>query len=177
MLDHVLVPLDGSELSASAIPHAQRLLGPSGKMTLLTAFDVQDFPVYTYYPTPLLVETADFERATKELLPKAREHLEKIAEPLRSVGLDVRVIAELGEPAALIVDTAVKLNVDAIVMSTHGRSGFSRWLFGSVTNKVLSATHCPVYVVPGREPVKVEKAEVGEEVPEQVTPLTTLRDR
>ena len=62
------------------------------------------------------------------------------------VGVEVHV----GEPANVIVETAERLKVDAIVMSTHGRSGLSRWLFGSVTNKVLSANVCPVYVIPSK---------------------------
>ena len=59
-------------------------------------------------------------------------------------------MVEAGDPATVIVETAQKLHVDAIVMSTHGRSGLSRWLFGSVTQKVLAASCCPVFVIPAK---------------------------
>lgn len=154
MLGHVLVPLDGSQLAEMALEQAKKLLGPDGRLTLLSVFDLPEYPIYGYYPTPLIVEETDYQTATRDLLPKAKEYLEKIAAPLREENLWVDVVAEIGEPAAVIVETAQRLRVDAICMSTHGRSGFSRWLFGSVTNKVLTATPCPVLVVPGRKPVK-----------------------
>ena len=64
-------------------------------------------------------------------------------------------MVQFGDPASVIVDTAGQLHVDAIVMSTHGRSGISRWIFGSVTNKVLGMAECPVLVVPSENRIRV----------------------
>lgn len=168
MLEHVLVPLDGSQLAEMALDHAKKLLGTNGKLTLLTVFDLPEYPIYGYYPTPLIVEETDYQTATRDMLPKAKEYLEKMAAPLRDLNFRVDVVAEIGEPATIIVETAQKQHVDAICMSTHGRSGFSRWLFGSVTNKVLTATPCPVYVVPGRKSVKTEEPAQAEVTPVRV---------
>jgi nucleotide-binding universal stress UspA family protein len=59
-----------------------------------------------------------------------------------------RGIAQFGEPASVIVDIAGRLRVDTIIMTTHGRSDVSRWLFESVTSKVLAIVTCPVLVIP-----------------------------
>jgi len=84
----------------------------------------------------------------ERMLPQAQKYLSDIAETLRSDGYSVEIIALTGDPANIIVEEADKSDVDAIVMSTHGRSGLSRWLLGSVTHKVLNATHRPMFIVP-----------------------------
>ena len=153
MLKHVLVPLDGSKLAEDAIKHALDLLGPGGKITLISAVDVPEVPIYGYYP-PTTVP--DYESAKDDLLPQAKTYLQGIAGGLADKGVTIAIEAEVGEPAHVITEFAQKLHVDAIVMSTHGRSGLSRWLFGSITNKVLSAKPCPVYVVPSHQPEQAQ---------------------
>lgn len=148
MLNHVLVPLDGSKLAEEALPHALNILAPGGKITLLSAVDVPEVPMYGYYP-PTTVP--DYEAANQELLPQARTYLENIARQLGQDNIQIALEAQIGDPAEVITEAAGKYHVDAIVMSTHGRSGLGRWLFGSVTQKVLSAKPCPVYVIPSRD--------------------------
>jgi nucleotide-binding universal stress UspA family protein len=155
MLNHVLVPLDGSKLAEEALPHALNILAPRGKITLLSAVDVPEVPMYGYYP-PTTVP--DYEAAKEELLPQAKTYLENIAKHLGKDDIQIVLEAQIGEPAHVITEVAEKLHVDAIVMSTHGRSGLGRWLFGSVTQKVLSAKPCPVYVVPSGKDGKQQSA-------------------
>lgn len=148
MLKNVLVPLDGSKLAEAALEHALSVVEPNGKITLVSAIEVPDVPIYGYYPP---ASVPDYEEAKDNLLPYARHYLQGIADRLVEQGFAVRIEAEIGDPAQVITEIAQKHQVDAIVMSTHGRSGLSRWLFGSVTNKVLSAKPCPVYVIPSTE--------------------------
>lgn len=148
MLKHVLVPLDGSKLAEAALEHALNIIEPKAQITLVSAIEAPELPVYGYYP----VTTApDYQEVKDKLLPYARHYLDGIAEDLRQKDFSVRTAAEMGDPAQVITEYAEKYQADAIVMSTHGRSGLSRWLFGSVTNKVLSAKPCPVYVIPSKE--------------------------
>jgi nucleotide-binding universal stress UspA family protein len=63
-------------------------------------------------------------------------------------GLTIRKIVEMGEPSAAIADRAESEGVDLIVISTHGRGGLSRFLIGSVTDKLVRRSPCPVLVVP-----------------------------
>jgi nucleotide-binding universal stress UspA family protein len=153
MLKHVLVPLDGSKLAEAALEHALDIVEPNGRITLVSAIEVPDVPVYGYYPP---ASVPDYEEAKDNLLPYARHYLEGIADHLIEHHFTVKIEAEIGDPAQIITEIAQKNQVDAIVMSTHGRSGLSRWLFGSVTNKVLSAKPCPVYVIPSKEPLSGE---------------------
>jgi nucleotide-binding universal stress UspA family protein len=147
MLQHILVPLDGSKLAEDALQHARRIANRQGKITLLTAVDVPEMPMYGLYP-PAAVP--DYQAAIQDALPKARAYLGQIAQELTDAGFTVSVDAQVGDAAEVIARTAQELGVDAIVMSTHGRSGLSRWLFGSVTSKVLSAKVCPVFVIPSK---------------------------
>jgi nucleotide-binding universal stress UspA family protein len=73
---------------------------------------------------------------------------EKVADA--GVGLKVRQMVDAGQPFGAIVDCAEKEGVDLIVMSSHGRSGLSRMLIGSVTDKILRGGSCPVLVVPAK---------------------------
>jgi nucleotide-binding universal stress UspA family protein len=155
MLNHVLVPLDGSTLAAEAITHARNLLPPGGKLTLVAAVEVPEMPIYGYYPA---VSVPDYEHTIADLVPAAKHYLEGVAEDLSRDGYSVRVEAQIGEPAETIIELARKHHVEAIVISTHGRSGISRWLFGSVTQKVLEAKVCPVYVVPSKEKADTPKS-------------------
>ena len=151
MLKHVLVPLDGSQLAEEALNYARQIVDPKGTITLLTIVDVPDLPVYYYYPTPIATRDMDRSAVTNELVPQARDYLEKVVEGLKQEGLKVVTEVQVGEAAEFITTRAEELGVDAIVICTHGRSGIERWLFGSVTNKVLSSATCPVFVIPGRK--------------------------
>jgi nucleotide-binding universal stress UspA family protein len=164
MLKHVLVPLDGSRLAETALEHAERLVGAGDKITLLTVVQAPEIPIYDFYPMPSTL-THDYETSLKDAIPFAQEYLDRTALQIRDLlGINTDALVEIGQPEKLIVDVAEKLAVDAIVMSTHGRSGLNRWLFGSVTQKVLAAASRPVFVIPNRQnvehhaPSQVEKA-------------------
>jgi len=153
MLNHVLVPLDESELSESALDYVPRLVGNEGQVTLLTVIVPPDLSLSTLYavpsqPNPPLQQTE--EGLARQLRVQAEDYLRKKVERLGKLGLQVEALVYVGQPADTIVEYAADLNVDAIIMATHGRSGISRWLLGSVTQKVLSAAPCPVFVIPSR---------------------------
>jgi nucleotide-binding universal stress UspA family protein len=157
MLEHVLVPLDGSQLAEQALEHARQIVNHGGRITLLTAVDVPEIPMYGLYP-PASIQ--DYQAAVQDALPQARAYLEQIAQSLMAAGYEVSTEAQIGDAAEVIARTAQELDVDAIIMSTHGRSGLSRWLFGSVTNKVLSAKVCPVFVIPSKHEQEADESAI-----------------
>jgi nucleotide-binding universal stress UspA family protein len=106
------------------------------------------------------------ENAFAHLLSRARAYLEQIAAPLRAEGFQVETLAQFGDAAKTIINIALIHNVDAISMATHGRSGFSRWLFGSVTGNVLSAAACPVFVTPP-DPILLKADEAAADLDER----------
>lgn len=150
MLGHVLVPIDGSELSERALDYAKELVGPEGRLTLLTVVDFPDLSTYSIYPAPLTFQHAQYEEVVNNAEKTAVDYVRGAAERLRTGDQMVHTVVAVGSAAHSIIEQARLLEVDAIVMATHGRSGVNQWIFGSVTQKVLSAMPCPVFVVPGR---------------------------
>lgn len=151
MLKHILVPLDQSDLSERALEYAQKLIDASGQITLLMVVDIMGVPypqATSPYSLPVTYEKEDYARMQREMVEHATAYLERKAQQLKHESFNVATRTITGHPADGILEVADELNVDVIVMSTHGRSGISRWVFGSITQKVLSAGMFPVLVVP-----------------------------
>lgn len=163
MFKHVLVPLDGSQLAESALEYAVSLVEPNGKLTLLTVVDTPAISWYGYYYTPYVTEElTELQKTTQNIIAQGKRYLEETADRLlQQHQLFIGLEAHNGDPATVIGEIAEALKVDAIVMSTHGRSGINRWIFGSVTQRVLSISKCPVLVIPNRE-VRVDESEPAE---------------
>lgn len=141
MYTKILVPLDGSALAERAVPHAVELARSSGaEITLLEIIrgPIADAPE---------AGQAEEDRAIREAAGAAQVYLDTVAIPLRGKGLKVRVVIRDGDPASGILEFAHKEDVDVIVMSTHGRSGLSRVIMGSVAEKVVLTTKRPVMLV------------------------------
>lgn len=156
MLSHVLIPLDGSLLAEEAIDPAKQLLKPKGKITLV---NVVETPMHWEYGVAPFMMLEEAQSKTDQLVARAKAYLQDVASNLRLENFSVETIIENGDAATVIVDTAVAQKVDAIAMSTHGRSGISRWLFGSITSKVLSVAPCPVFVIPSKQHAKATEME------------------
>lgn len=161
MLNTVLVPLDGSPLAEEALPYARSIVRPGGKIILITAVDLPTSLMYDVYPMiGVRVEnpegTNPYFYGAEKLITQAKAYSKRFVEEMTAAGFEVELVVEVSEPAALVIKAAQEEKVDAIVMSTHGRSGFTRWLFGSVTQKVLSAASCPVFVIPNKHRQQAE---------------------
>lgn len=165
MLSKILVTLDGSKLAELALPYAEKVVSPTGELVLLSVVDVPDFPIYAAYPMAVPSPKTDYTTIVNDMIDVAKDYLDEVANRLRLSGLRVKTVVKIGEPASGIIEEAKELNVDAVVMSTHGRSGLSRWLFGSITQKVLNVMPCPVIVVPGKTEAIVNSDAEESEVP------------
>ena len=151
MLHNLLIPLDESDLAELAVPYAKEIVSTHGTLTLLAVVDVPAYPYMlapSAYPMTVESDRAEYDHMVENMTSRARDYLRNVADRLSGEGYHVNIRVNSGDPANSIIETAKELNSDAIVMSTHGRSGLSRWVFGSVTQKVLAATPCPVLVVP-----------------------------
>ena len=141
---HILVPLDGSNPSWEALDHAAA--GADGdRITVLHVVDPAE-GIYagtegSYY------DAEGFERARErgeELGERARDRL---AEDGALDRLELETAVETGKAARTIVSYADEHEVDRIVIGSHGRSGVSRILLGSVAETVVRRAPCPVTVV------------------------------
>jgi nucleotide-binding universal stress UspA family protein len=139
----ILLPLDGSSLAEEALPHAvAQAENFRAELILLKVLE----PLAKQYNISL--EAAGrVEKATREL---AREYLERVATDVRERGVSVRVITIEGNPHEGIVSCAEAEQVDLIVISTRGQSGLSRWLMGSVADRVVRGASVPVLLVSAR---------------------------
>lgn len=147
MYKHILVPVDGSDLSNKAVDHASRLAMAAGsKLTL----------VYVLQHAHLTGAGGEHNALIREYLKGRDEDLKKEAEALleksvtraKSTGMDCsgEVVFE-ANPYVGIIDTAEKLRCDLIVMASHGHRGLNAVLLGSETTKVLTHSKVPVLVV------------------------------
>jgi|AntRauTorcE11897_2_1112592.scaffolds.fasta_scaffold00808_12 nucleotide-binding universal stress UspA family protein len=141
----ILVPLDFSDAGKYALQAAQKIA---------TLFDGSITPFHSYVPISDLYGPDMFGLETTPTTPLAnpeevenmhREHLQEFVEDKISGKLLGEPVLSIGNPAQAISETAK--DFDIIVMSTHGRSGFSRFFLGSVSDKVLRMAHIPVLVV------------------------------
>jgi nucleotide-binding universal stress UspA family protein len=148
MFNHVLVPLDGSELSEKALAVARQVLAPEGTLTLLSVIDLPSVN-RVQFDIPIKANLEDREDEVSTARKNVYAYLRRVITILHlppTIHTHLKVC--VGDPNSLIVAMARTLQADAIVMSTHGRSGISRWVFGSVTQHVLGSALCPVVVVP-----------------------------
>lgn len=139
MFKKILVPLDGSSFSEEALPHA-RELAMCGEAEIILARVDEPFE-----PPPGVFVAAT---AVPEVVRlTAGEYLEQIASRLQLAGLKVNSVVLEGKVAEALLKFAKDEGVDLIVMSTHGRTGLSRLLMGSVAEQVVHGARCPVLLV------------------------------
>jgi nucleotide-binding universal stress UspA family protein len=93
------------------------------------------------------MSSALYEEEEKHRRASAMAYLESVAKDVREKGLSASSAVGSGAPADQIIDYAEANAIDLIAMSTHGRSGITRWVFGSVTDKVLHAGNTVVLTV------------------------------
>ena len=134
--ENILVPLDGSECAEQVLPDLERLAKDlNAKICLLRVAVVHTFP------------GVDPTEAQIAVVREAEDYLRKVEGQLKAKGLKVDSHVRYGDEAGEILDHAAQKEIDFIAMSTHGRSGVSRWLIGSVAEKVLRHSPKPVFLV------------------------------
>ncbi len=179
-IKQILVPLDGSDAAKQALPHAVSIARRvDAAIILLRVVPVQS---YVSLSDPNMVldsgtgATAYDYEMVRELQEKGREtavaYLNEKQALLQQDGIACETIIGEGDEAGTIVDTAVEQKADMIVMTTHGRSGFSRWMMGSVAERVLREAKCPIMVVRHSEHAQHVLIPLdGSELSEQALPI------
>lgn len=141
---NILVPVDGSDISLSAVKNAAQIAQAfGGQLTLISLvtedpFSEADF----YYPSPIMKEYfvqayANAEKALKQAQAIASEN---------GITANTQIVkGNVSEEG--IIETAEKLKIDLIVMGSHGRKGFQKFLLGSFAQDVLKGTKLPVLII------------------------------
>lgn len=136
----LLVPVDGGDASLQVVPHAAAFAKLFGSE--LDVLCVEDLPL-----PPLGVQLPSMSRVRPGPAPEASSAVVKAVGRFREYGVEARPLLALGDPAAVILETAEANGADFIAMATHGRTGVARWALGSVTERVLRHTTLPMLVV------------------------------
>jgi nucleotide-binding universal stress UspA family protein len=141
MYKKILVPLDGSELAKKALDEAEKLAKTFDSEIILIQV-VHFLPIYgsPELVTPLIVDEKQKESAEK--------YLTNLTEELKKRGLKATCVVRTGQQVAVeIIDFAKESGIELIVMCTHGRSGITRWVLGSVAHKVLTRAETPILLI------------------------------
>jgi len=145
MYKKILVPLDGSHLAKKALDQAEKLAKTFAAEIVL----FQVVPFMPIYGSPELVTPLIIDEKQKEA---AERYLANLAEEMKKEGYKVTTVVRTGQQVAVeIIDFAKESGVDLIVMCTHGRSGITRWVLGSVTLKVLTRAETPILLLRSKE--------------------------
>lgn len=141
MYKRAIVPLDGSMVAEGIIPFILEIAGPLDMEVVLLRVVVPIPP--SVIEGSRHVEVEDVEKRRQE----AEEYLRPIVSDLRTKGVRVTTQVRRGEPTAEILAGAKEAGADLIAMTTHGRSGLGRLLFGSVAEAVLRHSEIPVFLM------------------------------
>ena len=152
MFKRILVPLDGAARAERAIPVAARLAKASNGSVILLQVVVPPIDYSGYLAQgPLLSESM-----IEAYLDEAKSYLVTLAESNDLAGINTKVEVMFGTPAQDIFTVTHSRRVDLIVMSSHGRTGFTRWALGSVAHKVVHHSPVPVLVLRDDAPLPTE---------------------
>ena len=152
MYTNIMVPLDGSELAECVLPHVEGFI---------TACQVKSIVlVRVVEPAPTRFDdTASISATSRELLAEnirrveekrqsaALEYLNAVARRLTQEGVKISAEVLVGRVAESLADYTEKKAIDLIIVATHGRSGISRWVRGSIADRVLRFSPVPVLMV------------------------------
>jgi nucleotide-binding universal stress UspA family protein len=166
MMKRILVPLDGSALAERALAVAAKLARANGGQLIL----VQALATTIEYGSPFVPDMVPLAIVDKE--PEAQVYLTRLTELPMLSGLPVKTCILADVPALAILNAVTEHQADTIVMTSHGRTGVSRWVFGSVAEHVARQSHLPVLVLrPQQVPFWTEGADLVE------PPQTPAADR
>ena len=148
LINRLLLPLDGSDLSKLALPITEEIA--ANLKVRVTLFQMANIirPVYDVTGTGSYINYTELNEDEKKRVIAEMIALET---ELKEKDLDVTNIVTSGFDAAdEIIKAVEKVNADLVVMSTHGRSGIGRWVFGNVAEKVLRHGDTPLLLVHAR---------------------------
>ena len=146
-INKILVPIDFSNYSKNALRYA---------VNFANKFNSKIYLVYVVepviYPSDFSMGQVTFPVSDLEMNERAKDELESLAKTEIGSQIQVETVINTGKPFVEINETASELDIDLIIIATHGHTGMEHLLFGSTAEKVVRKAPCPVLTL--REPVK-----------------------
>jgi nucleotide-binding universal stress UspA family protein len=149
MYKKIMVPLDGSELAECVLPHVEAIAKgcSAAEVVLVRAVEPFQMPPYGDAFGSYAPNVEDIKKADLANQARAKEYIEQVAGRVQLGGAKVQTQVLFGKAADSLAEYATKNDVDIIVIATHGRSGVSRWVWGSVSDRILRSACVPVLMV------------------------------
>jgi nucleotide-binding universal stress UspA family protein len=147
MYTKILVPLDGSKLAECVLPHVE---------TVARGCSVQNV-VFARVVSPLLYlpgdwdgvafSAVDLERINSENKAAAVSYISQLISTIKYDNVNIKGEILTGKPAESIAEYATRNEIELIIIATHGRSGVSRWVWGSVADRILRSACVPILMI------------------------------
>ncbi|MBI2854524.1 MAG: universal stress protein [Chloroflexi bacterium] len=139
-----LVPLDGSKTGEAALPYVEELAPRLGTEVILLQVVEHKYVPYATGAGGFIPYQQEWLDAAEKA---ARSYVASVEQKLKAKGITAKALVEQGAAADRIIEVAEKVGAHFIAMSTHGRSGVGRWVFGSVADRVLHSGKLPLVLV------------------------------
>ena len=147
MYNKILVPLDGSNLSECVLPHVESMSKSCGikEVVFIRIIEPRHMPYTSDEYRLMNLEFEQMETAEKKA---AQNYLENLIDEIKVENVKFSYEVYVGDKIAdEIADYASKNAADLIIIATHGRSGISRWAFGSIADRILRSSCVPVLMI------------------------------
>lgn len=147
MYKKIMVPLDGSKLAECVLPHVETVIKGCEATQVLLVRAVE--PITIPYGREAVKITSIEQLTAFETHNKldAEKYLKEIVDRLRKAGVNAKAEVIFGKAAEALSDFATKNDIDLVIIASHGRSGISRWVWGSVADRLLRSICVPVLMV------------------------------
>ena len=144
MYKRILVPLDGSQIAECVIPHIEAIAhDSSAEVELISVIEPFDIPTRG----KIALSEDDLKSIDAEAKQEAHTYLKNVANRLGGAKVKAHSVVITGKPAESLIDYAVNNDIDLIIMATHGRSGITKWFFGSIAEKLMRAVEIPILLI------------------------------
>jgi len=146
MYKKILVPMDGSELAECVLPHVETIAGGCSTEAVVFLRVIEPFVMTSgYFGADFSGE--EIARINAENEKSAKKYIKKLVERTNYGSVKIEGKTVMGRAAEAIAEYAKNNEMDLITISTHGRSGISRWVWGSVADRVLRSSCVPVLMI------------------------------
>lgn len=145
MYKTIIVPLDGSQLAECVLSHVDTLAKGCQVENVIFVRVVEPFSQIVageYY-----VSQGEVDRINSKMISEAEVYLQQLIQGQRYNGIKIKGEVITGRIAETLADYATQKGADLIVIATHGRSGVSRWVWGSAADRILRSSCVPVLMV------------------------------
>ena len=147
MFKRIMVPLDGSELAECVIPYVEDFIDQGQVESIVFVRVIKPIINTSSFDEVMSYVPKDWNKLELEKKSFAESYLEKVVATLKQGNVKFKTEVLVGRIGDSLLDYINANDFDLILIATHGRSGLSRWVRGSVADKILSASNVPVLMI------------------------------